>query len=178
MQPITIAVSGLNAGENPQPGPGIIRSLRRRFENIRIVGLCYDVLESGIYVADGPDVVFRLPFPSVGSTALLARLDEILAEQPIDIFIPTLDTELHGLLKLEDELAGRGIRMLLPRLAAWRVCRKSELPALALRCNCRTPASINVVDEAGLLAAADEIGYPLMVKGPYYGATACMTSGR
>ncbi|HEX3998782.1 MAG TPA: ATP-grasp domain-containing protein [Pirellulales bacterium] len=167
---ITIAVSGLNAGENPQPGPGIIRSLRRRFDNVRIVGLCYDVMESGIYVAGGPDVVYRLPFPSIGSTALLARLEDVLAEQPIDIFIPTLDTELHGVLKLENELAARGVRMLLPRLEALRACRKSELPALARRSNCKTPTSINVVDESGLLAAATEIGYPLMVKGPFYGA--------
>ena len=170
MNPITIAVSGLNAGENPQPGPGIIRSLRRRYDNIRIVGLSYDVMESGIYVADGPDVIYRLPFPSAGSAELLARLDEILPEQPIDILIPTLDTELHGLLKLQDELATRGIRMLLPRLEASRACRKSDLPALARRCGCATPTSINAVDETGLLAAAEEIGYPLMVKGPFYGA--------
>jgi carbamoyl-phosphate synthase large subunit len=170
MNPIAIAVSGLNAGENPQPGPSIIRSLRRRYDNIRIVGLSYDAMESGIYVAHGPDVIYRLPFPSAGSAELLARLDEILSEQPIDILIPTLDTEMHGLLRLQDDLATRGIRMLLPRLEAARSCRKSDLPALARRCGCATPKSINVVDEMGLLAAAEEIGYPLMVKGPFYGA--------
>lgn len=170
MNPVVIAVSGLNAGENPQPGPGIIRSLRRRYSNIRIVGLCYEAMESGIYAADGPDFVYRLPFPSAGVATLRARLDEILSEQLIDILIPTLDTELHGLLKLAEELADRDIRTLLPRADALRACRKADLPAVARRCGCRTPTSINAVDESGLLAAAEEIGFPLMVKGPYYGA--------
>ena len=170
MRHITVAVSGLNAGENPQPGPGIIRSLRRRYDNITVVGLVYDALESGIYADDGPDVVYRLPYPSAGSDVLLGRLDEILAEQQIDLLIPTLDTELQGLLKLSDELRRRGVAMLLPRPESLKACRKAELPELARRCGAKTPESYSAVDEAGLLAAAVKIGYPLMLKGPYYGA--------
>jgi len=170
MRHIVVAVSGLNAGENPQPGPGVIRSLRRRYADITIVGLVYDALESGIYAPDGPNVVYRLPYPSAGSDALLGRLDEILAEQPLDLLIPTLDTELQGLLKLHDELVRRGVRMLLPRQESYKACRKSELPELGRRCGAKTPASFNAADENGLLAAAAKIGFPLMVKGPYYGA--------
>lgn len=170
MRHLSIAVSGLNAGENPQPGPGVIRSLRRCYDNITIVGLVYDALESGIYADDGPDVVYRLPYPSAGSDALLGRLDEIIAEQQIDLLIPTLDTELQGLLKLSDELRRRGVAMLLPRPESFKACRKAELPELARRCGARTPESYNAADETGLLAAAAKIGYPLMLKGPYYGA--------
>ena len=50
-----IAVSGLNRGDNPQPGSGIIRSIRRAFPDATIIGLAYDAMESGIYVEGGPD---------------------------------------------------------------------------------------------------------------------------
>ena len=49
-------MSGLHRGENPQPGCGIIRSVRRRFPGAFVVGLVYDALESGIYAEGGPDV--------------------------------------------------------------------------------------------------------------------------
>ena len=72
-----IAVSGLHRGENPQPGAGIIRSLRRHFPDARIVGLSYDVMESGIYAEGGPDEVHLMPYPAAGGPALLHRIDAI-----------------------------------------------------------------------------------------------------
>ena len=110
----------------------------------------------------------RIPRP--GRRELLGRLDEILAEQAIELLIPTLDTELQGLLKLRDELAAAACRCSClgrkrPKHAARRSCR-SWLAAAAAK----TPKSFNAVDEAGLLTAAAKIGYPLMLKGPYYGA--------
>ncbi len=167
---MTVAVTGLNRGENPQPGAAIIQSLRRRYPKMSIVGLVYDILESGIYQQDCADLVFQLPFPSEGSDSLLSRLDYILAQKPIDILIPALDAELHGLIQLERQLAERGVRMMLPSLASYKACRKSELMELARASRCRTPNSLSAVDIPGLRKAALEIGYPLMVKGPYYGA--------
>ena len=69
-----VAVSGLHRGENPQPGAGIIRSIRRQFPDATIVGLVYDALESGIYVNGGPDVVYTVPYPSAGAEAFLDLL--------------------------------------------------------------------------------------------------------
>ena len=53
-----IAVSGLHRGENPQPGAAVIASLRRRFPGLRLVGLSYDPLESGLY-GQGADLSLK-----------------------------------------------------------------------------------------------------------------------
>jgi carbamoyl-phosphate synthase large subunit len=37
--PIKVAVTGLHRGDNPQPGASVIRSLRRLYPDLGIVGL-------------------------------------------------------------------------------------------------------------------------------------------
>jgi len=167
---LTIAVTGLNRGENPQPGSGIIRSLRRKYSDLTIIGLVYDVLESGVYADDCADFIYHLPYPKAGSGALLARLDYLLTKHSIDILFPTLDSEIHGLLKLQAALVDRGIRMLMPSRQSYESCRKTELAKLAERSGCHTPMTVSTVEVEGLRKAAARIGYPLMIKGPFYGA--------
>jgi carbamoyl-phosphate synthase large subunit len=167
---LTIAVTGLHGGENPQPGVGIIRSLRRRFDNLTILGLVYDVLESGIYLADCADVVFELPYPSTGTDALLTRLDQIRAQYPIDMLIPTLDAEILPMIKLQDALTARGIKAVLPTEQAFTERNKSKLPELAAACECLTPRTRKAVDAQGVLAVMEEFTYPVMIKGQYYEA--------
>jgi carbamoyl-phosphate synthase large subunit len=167
---LTVAVTGLHAGENPQPGVGVIRSLRRRFPELTVIGLVYDVLESGIYSDQCADTVFEVPYPSAGTDALLHRVDEIHARHPLDVLIPTLDAEILPMIALQTRLAARGIRMLLPTAAAFQARNKSELAALTARCGCRTPLSRKVADLPGLFEAAGEFAYPMIIKGPYYEA--------
>lgn len=167
---ITVAVTGLHAGENPQPGYGVARSLRRRYPDITIIGLVYDVLESGIYADDAPDAVYEIPYPSAGIDALLKRWDYILECQPIDVFIPTLDAEIQPLIKARDAFAKRGVRMMLPSAETFEVRSKTRLAQLAEASGCDTPRSVRVSDTASLLEAANEFAYPMMVKGQYYEA--------
>jgi carbamoyl-phosphate synthase large subunit len=170
MMNLTVAVTGLHAGENPQPGVGVIRSLRRRYADLTVIGLVYDVLESGIYSDHCADIVFELPYPSAGEGALLQRLDTIHARYPIDVLIPTLDAEILPMIGLLPRLAERGIRTLLPERSAFEARRKSELMALTDRCGCLTPISRQVADLSGLLNAAAGFAYPMIIKGPFYEA--------
>ena len=91
---ITIAVTGLKTGDNPQPGVPVIRGIRAAGFTGRIVGLVYDSLESGIYLDDLVDQVYQMPYPSAGADAFLTRLDHILERTPLDVIIPTLDSEV------------------------------------------------------------------------------------
>jgi len=166
----TFAVTGLHAGENPQPGIGVCRSLRRAFPDCRIVGLVYDLMESGTFANDCADVIFQLPYPSHGSAALRDRMTEILQRESIDLLIPNLDAELLNWLQLRTELELRGVQTMLPTRDALLKSRKSELTKLTAKSETFIPSSRNVVDEAAAIKAAGEIGYPLMVKGPYYEA--------
>ena len=97
-------------------GAGVFAVTRIRSERVpqeAIIGLVYDVLESGVYADDCADFIYHLPYPKAGSRALLARIDYLLTKHSIDILFPTLDSEIHGLLRLEEPLFDRGIKMLL-----------------------------------------------------------------
>ena len=170
MKPPRIAVSGLHRGENPQPGAGIIRSLRRRFSDTCIVGLSYDVMESGIYAEGGPDEVHLMPYPAAGGEALLDRIDAIRKRTPFDLFIPTLDAEIEVLASLHRDLNLRGIGVCLPTVEVLKRRAKQFLPALAATCGVRVPETRLAFDAASAGHAGSELGYPLVVKGPYYDA--------
>lgn len=167
---LTIAITGLNAGENPQPGPGVIRSLRRRFSDLRVVGLAYGTLESGIYADNNADVVYQIPYPSAGIGALLERLDYIQTKDPIDILIPTLDAEILPLITAQAELAAREIKTVLPTLESFQARGKERLHELVEDTGTNVPNSTSVFSAAELTKAAAGMRYPMMVKGPYYDA--------
>jgi carbamoyl-phosphate synthase large subunit len=170
MRKYRIAVSGLHRGENPQPGAAIIRSLRRSLPGAHIIGLAYDVMESGIYAEDGPDEVHLVPYPAAGGAALLERLDAIREASPFDLFIPTLDAEIEVYAHLSGELRARGLRFCLPGARTLRARGKQHLPALAALCGVRVPETHFACDVAGAVRAAQQMTFPLVVKGPYYDA--------
>lgn len=167
---LVIAVTGLNAGENPQPGPGVIRSLRRVLPEVRIVGLAYGALESGIYAENTVDAVYQIPYPSSGIDALLERLDHIQAHDPIGILVPTLDAEILPLITAQAALAERGIKTLLPSLDSFRARSKERLAELVAGTGMSLPQSTSVFTTDELTKTAETMRYPMMVKGPYYDA--------
>jgi len=165
-----VAISGLHRGENPQPGAGILRSIRLAYPAAYIVGLVYDAMESGIYANDGPDVTYAMPYPTSGAESFLERLDSIMAKTPVDLFIPTLDSEIELLAHLQDDLTDRGLLTYLPDAAMLKKRSKSCLYELAGRCGVTVPESSAVYDLQEALTAGAALGYPLMVKGQYYDA--------
>lgn len=170
MNSLCIAVSGLHRGENPQPGYGIIRSLRRAYPGVHIIGLVYDVMESGIYAEDGPDEVQLMPYPTAGAAPFFQRIDMLLKKRQIDVLIPSLDAEIEILVHLKKELALRGIRVCLPEADVLRRRSKQYLPALAAACDVAVPQTRIANDVFSACEAAVQMGYPLLVKGAYYDA--------
>lgn len=171
-----IAVTGLHRGENPQPGSSVIRSLRRVYPELRIIGLCYDTLESGLYSEeDAPDAAFTLPYPSAGIEAFWERLDAILEVERFDVLIPCLDAEMAPLVESPEKLRERGIRVCLPTLESFEARDKSKLAELCERTQCRTPQTIAVNDVSALHQAAAGFGGSVFVKGRCYEAQAVAT---
>ncbi|MBD9409555.1 carbamoyl-phosphate-synthetase [Stutzerimonas stutzeri] len=169
---INVAITGLHRGNNPQPGAAVAAGLRRRFPDLRIVGLSYDPLESGLYCHDGgrPDVAYLMPFPGAGAKATLDRLDEILQTEPIDYLIPCLDSELDNYIQLQPELKSRGIGCLLPSQQALDDRAKSNLDAFCGQLEVPTPRTLMANDPDTLAALALQLGYPVYVKGRFYEA--------
>jgi len=167
---LTIAVTGLNAGENPQPGPGVIRSLRRRYQELRIVGLAYGTQESAVYAENAADAVYQIPYPSAGIDALLERLDYIHEKESIDILIPTLDAEILPLIKAKHALDERGIQAVLPTPGSFQARSKGRLEELLEDTGTAVPKSVSVFSASALIKAAAGMRFPVMIKGPYYDA--------
>jgi len=169
MRTITVAVTGLNATDNPAPGTGVIRALRSDPEwSGRIVGLAYDALDTADYDDELVDEVHLLPYPGAGAGAVLERLLRIHAATPIDVLIPTLDSELTNFVRLSPELARHGIHTLLPELDSLRLTSKLELHEFCSRRGFRSPRTVVLRSSSQLRGLP--FAYPIAIKGVFHGA--------
>jgi carbamoyl-phosphate synthase large subunit len=167
----TIAVTGLNATDNPAPGIAVLRCLRDSLgADERLVGFAYDALDPGIYASDIVDDVFMLPYPSSSAESFLDRISEIHRRIELSVIIPTVDAELPAFIALEPRLRELGIATLLPTREQFDARSKANLPRLARRCGFRTPETLLVANVEDLERASLQLSYPLFVKGPFYGA--------
>ncbi len=170
-----IAVTGLNAADNPAPGIAVARSLREGGHTGRLIGLAYDSLDAGVYHRDLFDEIHLLPYPSRGAEALKSRLMAIARDTGMQVVLPTLDSEMEPFLKLEAELAEAGIATFLPGRAGLAMRSKSRLEEFCSREGFATPETrvLNSLDE--LKDAWEELSkpsdkQPFYVKGVYYDA--------
>jgi carbamoyl-phosphate synthase large subunit len=171
-----IAVTGLHRGENPQPGSAVIRSLRRVYPELRIIGLVYDSLESGLFSEeDAPDAAFTMSYPGAGVEAFWERLDAIREVERFDVLIPCLDAEMGPLVDAPEKLRERGVHACLPAAASFRCRDKAKLVELCEHTHCHTPQTIAVNDVSSLHQAAAALGGNVFVKGRFYEAMHAIT---
>lgn len=169
MRSWTVAVTGLNATDNPAPGTGVIRSLRADPQwDGRIVGLAYDALDTAAYDSDLVDEVHLIPYPGAGAGTVRQRLLEIHRQTPIDVLIPTLDSELANFVRLAPELARLGIRTLLPDEGCLRLRSKVELYSFCASHGIRSPRTA-IMHRPGAAWRLD-LPYPVAIKGQFHGA--------
>ena len=168
---LTVALTGLNATDSPGAGVAVARALRESPEyEVRLIGLSYEALEPGIYLRDLFAKTYQLPYPAAGSAALLERLEYIQTQEKLDVIIPNFDAELPLFSRLELRLRALGIRLLVPTLAQLEARDKVNLNAFGAAHALPVPAT-QVLQHAGHLpAAADALGYPLVLKGRWYEA--------
>lgn len=168
----TIAVTGLHRGDSPQPGAAVITSLRRRFPDLRVVGLSYDPMESGIYSrgSDRLDAAYLLPYPGAGPQALLDRLDGVIRAERIEYVIPCLDSEILNFTEIKRRLLDRGVHCVLPSKRALQRRGKPNLSAFCRRLEIPCPETRAAEDLRSLELCAEQIGYPAYVKGRFYDA--------
>lgn len=176
-QALTIAVTGLNANDNPGPGLGVIRALRDGFgENLRIIGLAYETLEPAIYLSDQVDKTYRIPYPTAGTEALKERLQQIQEIEHIDVLIPNFDAELFNFIRLEKELLNIGIHTFLPTHQQLAERDKINLQAFGIKHGFEVPASETIFGVSALDHLGDKLGFPLVIKGKFYEASVVQNS--
>ncbi|MBF0349736.1 MAG: ATP-grasp domain-containing protein [SAR324 cluster bacterium] len=168
---LVVGISGMNAVDNPGPGVGVARSLKEDPAlDVRVVGLCYDAMEPGIYMDWLVDRSFMVPYPSNNPEALFDRLAYIKHAYGLDFLLPTLDVELPVYIKYQEQLEKMGIHVFLPSMDQFKLRGKDLLPELAknIGIHCPRTASVNSLD--ALVEALDTIQLPVMIKGVYYKA--------
>jgi carbamoyl-phosphate synthase large subunit len=176
MQPIDIAVTGINASDNPGPGAGVARSLKEcSYMACRIAGLAYDALEPGVYMEELFERAFIIPYPTAGSDELLSRIAYIRDQFGMDVIIPTLDSELPFFISNRDALRRLGIHSLLPRPEQYRLRAKEHLVEVAKLAAVEAPRQRVVSSIEALVEAVRGIGLPVMIKGSLYQANVAHT---
>jgi carbamoyl-phosphate synthase large subunit len=166
-----IAVTGLNATDNPGPGVPVIRSIKdaKEFEG-SIIGLIYDSLDPGIYMKDLVEKSYMIPYPSGGLEPLQARIEQIHKKENLDLIIPTLDSELYGFVKLQPKLNQMGIRLFLPTLEQLNIRAKDNLVKFCENNEIKVPKNLLVGSLHDLYSQTSKIKYPAVVKGIFYDA--------
>lgn len=171
MDTLTVAVSGINAVDNPGPGIGVARSLKESEDlDVQIVGLAYDAMEPGLYMDWLVDRSFIVPYPSSSHEAYLERLLYIKRKTGLDFIIPTLDTEMPFYMRYQAELMEHGIRVFVPSPEQYRLRGKDRLAEVAEAMGLSLPRTEVVASQDELVKAVDAVGLPVMVKGAFYKA--------
>ena len=172
MQPkIKIAVTGLNAIDNPGPGVAVIRGLlEAKSFDATIIGLAYESLEPGIYMHDIVDRTYQIPYPASGTDLLLERLEYIHEKESLDVIIPNFDAELFSFIKLEPKLKKMGINMFMPTLDQFEERLKVNLPSFGEKYNIHVPKSESIYSVSDFSKYKDDFDWPIVVKGKHYDA--------
>ena len=174
---LCIAVTGLNANDNPGPGMAVIRSLREAFgSGLRIVGLSYESLEPGIYLREHVNKTYQVPYPTEGTGALLERLAYIHQQENLDVIIPNFDSELFNFIKVAPQLQQMGIATFLPSHQQLALRDKVNLKDFGTKNGLYVPADHKLYHADELKKAADEFNFPMVIKGKFYDAYVVYTT--
>ena len=161
-----VALTGLDASENPFPGLSVLRSIKESGEfNGKIIVLTYDALCTGLYQHDLIDEVYMVPYPSEPEEYLFSRIAEIHQKTKLDVIVPCLDSEIATYARLGARLKHIGINVLVPREAAVKARSKLFLSEFCKEHEIDFPKSYLINDPNEIDKYATELHYPLLLKG-------------
>ncbi|MCD4746722.1 MAG: ATP-grasp domain-containing protein [Bacteroidales bacterium] len=169
---INIAVTGLNAIDNPGPGVAVIRALHEaKSFDVKIIGLAYESLEPGIYMHDIVDKTYQIPYPSAGTESLINRLEYIHSKENLNVIISNFDAELYSFMVLQSKLKEMGINTFLPTIKQFKEREKINLPEFGKKYGINVPKSKAIYNVNEIYELVHEFTYPVFVKGKFYEAS-------
>lgn len=170
MKTFVIAVSGINATDNPGPGIPVARSLKESDLGCVVYGLSYDVNDPGHYLNHVLDGTIILPHPMKGWQQIKDKLLHLKADKGLDVIIPCLDAELPVYIKNQQELRDHGILVMLPSHEQFCYRNKENLDTVAKAIGIEYPLTCKVSSHREFEDILTSISFPIMIKGPYYKA--------
>lgn len=167
---ISVAVSGINATENPGPGIPVAKSLRKSGKKFSITGLGYSPDDPGHYLKDYLDQSTVMPWPAKGWNGMKEKLIFVKEKFGLDVLIPNLDAELPIYIKHQQELKELGIQTLLPTEKQFKMRSKAVLADFCKDLQIYHPATVAVHTVDEMLSRLSDFYLPVWVKGQYYKA--------
>lgn len=169
MKKPVIIISGIDANTaNPAPGTPVAESIKYGMD-CQIVGLAYSAYETGIFDSTF-NSTYILPYPSDEIQTYKNALFRIFDEVKPDIYIPCLDVEIPVVNYFIDEIEARGIKTLFPTKNQFDSVSKKNVYNICCEAGVESPFSKIVSDINALVKIEKDISYPMVLKGPYYGA--------
>jgi len=168
--PRAVAITGLQATDNPAPGIAVARSLRQGGYDGLIVGLTYDTYDTGSYDSSVVDQVYLIPYPNTGAEATLDRIHYIHSKVRLEAIIPNLDSELDLYSSISDDLTAMGIGLFIPDVRSLRLRSKARLAEFCVKNDVPVPITEIVNDLVSLDHGIEKTGYPCIIKGVFYEA--------
>ena len=160
-----IYVSGLYCGGNPQPGVGIVRSLRQGYPNATLVGVEYSNRVSGIHWQDLDDLWIQRPWDELNLDTYGEKVREVLDGGAY--WISGSDLEAMWLAEVFPD--GHPHLLAPPKGALKRIAKPAVEGAAALPVKIPTFVSTDKSDW-DLHAFCREHNWRVWLKGPYYDA--------
>ena len=136
-------------------------------------GLHYNhVLLAGflIYLHEFVDKSYIMPYPSGDRESFIKRIEYIHSQEKLDVIISALDAELPIYMNIEKKLQKMGIKMLIPTKEMFNLRNKSSLKTISENIDLKSPPYLTCTSYADLISATNYVGFPCMVKGPFYEA--------
>ena len=160
----TIAVTGLNVADNPQPGLSVGRCLLAGQPGPRaLVGVTYDINWTAVHASEVFQAVYLVPPPWLDDSAFVEGLLMVCREARLTALVPLLEADVTVLARHRAALATAHVRvigptqeMLASMLDFWRSGSGNRMNVLVPR-----SAVANAPD--GIAAAAATVGYPLLL---------------
>jgi len=162
---LTIYISGLYSGTNPQPGVGISRSLRQAYPDAKLIGVEYSNRCSGVHWPDFDQIWLQRPWTELN---LRAHADEI--KRRLDdggLWISSIDLEIMWLAEI---FPYGHPNLLTPSMNALRRVRKPAIPGHE-GLPVKIPRFVTTeLSDWELHAFCRENDWKVWLKGPYYEA--------
>lgn len=162
---IVVGITGLDAGDNPQPGTAVAAALRADplFRG-KIIGLPYDPMLPGAFQDGLFDGFSLMPWPGDSERTYREALGRARRDFGVNVCMPCLDSDVPTIARLAPELRAMGIHTLCPPLSAVKRRFKWNLPELARVAGIDTPKTEVLYDVAQIHSIAGW-SFPVYIKG-------------
>ena len=162
---LSIYVSGLYSGTNPQPGVGIARSLRQGFPAAEIVGVEYSNRCSGIHWGDFDEIWLQRPWSEIDLASHAADIKKVLDAG--SYWISSIDLEIMW---LADVFPDGHPNLLTPPATAFRRVAKPAIEASSGMPVRIPPFVTTELSDWDLHEFCRDHNWKVWLKGPFYEA--------